>query len=55
MKEQEIECSGCSAVLYTAWFKIIALVCIMDSSNLLHGGAYWIVPGFLLVNMMGVR
>ena len=42
-KEQGIECSSHCAVLYTIWFKIIALVCIMDCSWLLHGGAHWIV------------
>ena len=39
-KKQGIECSSHCAVWCTIWFKIIALVCIMDCSYLLHGGAY---------------
>ena len=35
------------AVLCTVWFKIIAFVCIMDCSQLLHGGTYWIVQWFV--------
>ena len=46
-KEKWIKCSSHCVVLCTIGFKIIALVCIMDCSRLLHGGAYWIVQWFV--------